>query len=64
MQKVLEDLPMDGEKDFQGTMYFKVCMDGASSQSVYKQVYEDNDVRNVSYEEIQNEQSMFQTDIS
>ena len=44
---------MDCEEDFQGTMYFQVGMDGASSQSVYKQVYEDNDVRNVSYEAYQ-----------
>ena len=51
---------MDGEEDFQGTMYYKVGMDGAGSQSVYTQVYENNDVN----EAIKHEQFMFQTAIS
>ena len=38
-------------------MYFKVGMDGASSQSVYKQKYDENDVN----EALHHEQSMFQT---
>ena len=42
-----------------GILYLKVGFDGASSQSIYKQKFEETDL----HEEVQNEESLFQTAI-